>query len=92
MAATGFVFHPLFLQHLTGPHHPERPERVLSIRRRLQESGVLAELDCREPEAVDTALLEPVHDSAYIRHVRQVCGSGAAVLDAADTADRKAHV
>jgi acetoin utilization deacetylase AcuC-like enzyme len=36
--------------------------------------------------AADETLLTRVHDPAYVRHVAQACASGAAVLDAMDTA------
>ena len=85
MAITGFVFHPLSLQHLTGPEHPERPERVLAIHRRLKEGGVLAELETLEPVPVETSWLEKVHDPGYVQHVRESCEAGRPILDSADT-------
>ena len=40
MRRVGFFFHPSFLQHETGPGHPERPERLEAIRERLRSSGL----------------------------------------------------
>ena len=30
---------PLFLRHDTGPHHPERPDRLRAVTARLAKSG-----------------------------------------------------
>lgn len=84
--ATGFVFHPLSLHHLTGSDHPERPERVLAIQDRLRDGGVLAELEVLQPEPVETRWLREVHSSDYISRVEQACADGRPVVDSADTA------
>ena len=86
MARTGFVFHPLFTNHLTGPNHPERPERVLSIVMRLRAAGLLTDLDSHEPGPADPAVLQPVHEPGYIRRVEQACVGGKPHIDSADTA------
>ncbi|TDI34844.1 MAG: histone deacetylase [Acidobacteria bacterium] len=84
--ATGFVFHPLSLHHLTGSDHPERPERVLAIQDRLRDGGVLAELEVLQPEPVETRWLREVHSPDYISRVEQACADGRPVVDSADTA------
>jgi acetoin utilization deacetylase AcuC-like enzyme len=84
--ATGFVFHPLSLHHLTGSDHPERPERVLAIRDRLKDGGVLAELEQLQPEPVEIRWLHEVHQADYVRRVAKACADGRPVVDSADTA------
>ncbi len=84
--ATGFVFHPLSIHHLTGPDHPERPERVLAIQDRLRDGGVLAELQELQPEPVETRWLQEVHSAEYVQRVEQACADGREVVDSADTA------
>src|SRR5205814_1663116 len=40
-AMTGFSSSPLFVQHDTGPHHPERPDRIRAIHRAVREAGLI---------------------------------------------------
>jgi acetoin utilization deacetylase AcuC-like enzyme len=83
---TGYVFHPDFVKHMTGPEHPERPERVLSIHERLRQGGVLAETALLEPVPVEHQWLARIHDPAYIRHAEEMCRAGRPCLDEGDTA------
>ena len=38
---TGFCSSPEFAEHTTGPHHPERPDRIRAVWRAVRESGLL---------------------------------------------------
>ena len=38
---TGFCSSPVFAEHLTGPHHPERPDRIRAVWKAVRESGLL---------------------------------------------------
>jgi acetoin utilization deacetylase AcuC-like enzyme len=40
-ASVGFCSSPRFVQHLTGPNHPERPDRIRAIYRAVTASGLL---------------------------------------------------
>lgn len=37
----GFVSSPRFVEHLTGAHHPERPDRIRAIHRAVRETGLI---------------------------------------------------
>ena len=37
----GFSSSPHFIDHLTGPHHPERPDRIRAIHRALRQAGMI---------------------------------------------------
>src|SRR4051812_47481274 len=37
---TGFCTSPRFVEHRTGPHHPERPDRLRAIHRAVREAGL----------------------------------------------------
>jgi acetoin utilization deacetylase AcuC-like enzyme len=41
----GYVSSPQLVQHDTGPHHPERPERLMAIYRALQQAELLPSVD-----------------------------------------------
>jgi acetoin utilization deacetylase AcuC-like enzyme len=37
----GFVSSPRFVEHIAGPHHPERPDRIRAIHKAVREAGLL---------------------------------------------------
>src|SRR4051794_20877514 len=41
----GFVSSPRFVEHLTGPHHPERPDRIRAIHRAVRAAGLVTSPD-----------------------------------------------
>jgi acetoin utilization deacetylase AcuC-like enzyme len=82
---TAFVTSPLFARHDTGPGHPERAERLAAIRRRLEASGLLGDLEIDEAPAASRAALERVHDARYLDAVEASIARGARVLDEGDT-------
>lgn len=40
----GFIYDDIFLKHILGPHHPESPERLSAVLRRLAATGLKREL------------------------------------------------
>jgi len=81
MASTGFVFHPLCVEHDTGRGHPERPDRLRAVLARLEASGLAAELDRREPRAAREEELLRVHDPEHVARVRSACTRAPCALD-----------
>lgn len=69
----GIVFDPVFKRHITGPGHPERPERLDAIGSGLEWSGVLSTAYRIQPEPVERALLERIHTREYIDRVAECC-------------------
>src|SRR3954447_6884656 len=45
MTPVGFLSDPRYTQHLTGPHHPERPDRIRAIHRAVREAGLITSPD-----------------------------------------------
>jgi acetoin utilization deacetylase AcuC-like enzyme len=41
MRTVGFSSSPHFVDHLTGPHHPERPDRIRAIHRAVRKAGMI---------------------------------------------------
>jgi len=84
VGSTGFVFHPVFLEHDTGAGHPERPARLIAILERLESGGVLADLERLEPRAATAAEVELVHAPGHLDALRDACaeaGDGLFHLD-----------
>jgi acetoin utilization deacetylase AcuC-like enzyme len=70
---------------VTGPGHPERPERLYAIEQALTASGLLdrcTRLALREATDCD---IERVHRAPYIERVAQACQRGAAYIDTPDS-------
>ena len=70
MNKTGYFSHPECLLHEMGADHPECPERLKAITAQLQTSGLMAKLDCRQPELAPLSDVELAHDRMYIAGLR----------------------
>jgi len=68
-------------QHVTPPGHPERPQRLQTIRQVLQERGLSTRFPVFNPQPVHADLLEQVHRPGYIHLVEQVARAGGGMLD-----------
>ena len=71
-----------YLDHDTGPHHPERPARLVAALDGLERHGLLADLDRRAPRAATDAELGLVHPAGYISSIDRYCEAGGGSLDA----------
>ena len=74
MARTGLVYHPAYLDHDTGPGHPESPQRLRAIMGRLESTGLLTSLVRIEPAPVRedaiTEWITTIHAKAYVQGLR----------------------
>ena len=77
----GFLHHSNFLEHVPGPHHPERPARYASVMDRLQESGLLTHMDAREAQPLDPEATRLVHTAEHLDRVRAACERAPIALD-----------
>jgi len=68
--ATRLYTHPVFLEHLVPPGHPERPDRLRAIAKVLAHD-VFDPLDRVEAPVADIAALRLAHPDAYIRRVEE---------------------
>ncbi|MHB1035291.1 MAG: SUMF1/EgtB/PvdO family nonheme iron enzyme [Pirellulales bacterium] len=82
---TGFVYGDIYLRHKTPAGHPERPERLTSIVKRLETSGLLAQLTRIEPEPAAEKWLTAVHSKEYLDRIKTRCESGSPYVDSGDT-------
>lgn len=76
MKKTGFVYDDRYLLHDTGGYHPESPERLRAIVKRLHESGILEKLILIQPEMANQRWVEAVHNIHYIMRFDEACISG----------------
>ena len=81
MAQTGLVLSDRYTEHDTGPHHPERPERIRAIAERMERAGLLAETARIEPPLIDPSLIELVHPAEYVSRVSHACETRAGFID-----------
>jgi acetoin utilization deacetylase AcuC-like enzyme len=76
-SAPVYLGHPSSLEHRTGSH-PERPERITAIERKLSAHDWLG-FDRRESRPVERAVLEAVHPGSYIDAVETAAAVGASL-------------
>ena len=81
---TGFVYDPVYLEHKTGPGHPESPERLTAIVGRLETAGLAAELTPLSPAPAPMEWIETIHNAEYIERAKATCESGDRYLDSGD--------
>jgi acetoin utilization deacetylase AcuC-like enzyme len=84
---TGLLLDDVYLRHLAGVSHPERPERLTAIRDGLEHSGLTKSLIRITPRRVTDAELLLVHTRSYVDLVRKELSNlkGAADLSTGDT-------
>ncbi len=77
--------HPACERHLTGPGHPERPQRLRAIRHAIDEGDLVDVVAWVESPQMDKDLLASVHTPAYIAAIERIAREGGGWLDV-DTA------
>jgi acetoin utilization deacetylase AcuC-like enzyme len=81
---TRFYSHPIYLEHLTPPGHPERPDRLRAIARVLEDEAY-SELDRIEAPAGDEATILYAHPQEFVEKVRRAIPLDGIVRVDADT-------
>jgi acetoin utilization deacetylase AcuC-like enzyme len=78
-----YFHHPASLEHdprAHSPHHPDTPERLLSIERTLAEHE-WAGWQRRQAPALDEATLELVHTPGHVARIRHLSSIGGGAID-----------
>ncbi len=86
MKRTGLVYDDRFLLHDTGGFHPESPERLKAIRKRLIASGLWEKLILIKAEKANQRWIETVHNIHYIMRFDEACISGLPEFEHPDNA------
>ncbi len=84
-ARTGLVYDSIYLEHITGPRHPERPERLKAIIDGLKTRGLFDRLALLKPRAAERQWLETVHRPEHIDAVAEACRRGDSWIGMPDT-------
>ncbi len=84
--STGLVYDKRFLDHVTGPAHPERPHRLLAIIEHLHKTGLWDRLQVLPATPADLKWVRKVHDQAYLDRLQQACLNHEAYIDCPDSA------
>ena len=79
------VWHPVCLEHLAGPGHPESPARLEAVVERLRRWAPADGLRWHEAEVAERTWLERVHPPEYLERLRRLSAAGGGRLDG-DTA------
>ncbi|HTT92398.1 MAG TPA: histone deacetylase [Acidimicrobiales bacterium] len=67
--------------HDTGPHHPERPQRVPAVLNGIERAGVADGAVHLPPRTATREELERVHTPEYLRMLEDFCAGGGGALD-----------
>jgi len=86
VAATGLVQDRRFQEHVTGPGHAERPERLAHIESVLSQTGLADACTPIDVSPIEMSLVERIHIREYLDRVRKACGDGQPSIDCDDSA------
>ena len=74
------VYHPDYLTHKTGLDHPESPDRLKAVMRRLDESGLLKKLILIEPNPAREEDILLVHSKRHFEAIKNAWDNGCTAL------------
>ncbi len=81
---TGLVYDDIYLEHKTTPDHPERPERLVEIVKRLKAEGLYSQLLELKPTPAGLDWIETVHSPDYVERAKNSCENDTGYLDSLD--------
>jgi len=83
--AVGFMTDPIYLRHITGDGHPERPQRLTAIIDQLKKSGLWKSLQQIPARDATMDQIRAVQDEKYIQTVIRDVKEGRTGLSTGDT-------
>lgn len=81
---TRLYTHPIYLEHLTPPGHPERPDRLRALERALEDEA-FADLDRKQSPIGDEATILFAHPEPFVEKIRKAIPEEGIVSVDADT-------
>lgn len=85
MGKTAYLYDAIYLEHQTEWGHPERPERLTAIDKKLRDAPYYSKLLRVAPKKADYRYIELIHDRSYITRVQKEIERGESYLDSMDT-------
>ncbi len=85
MGKTALIYHPVSLEHDSGPSHPECPERLVSILNAVESGPSHDGLVALTPKAAQERDLTTVHSPQHVASVKSWSGAGQPIAITADT-------
>jgi acetoin utilization deacetylase AcuC-like enzyme len=79
--SVALVTHRDYLKHITGPGHPERPQRLQAILSGIESSGLSGALTWLTPEPMAREQLATVHTHAHLDRIEALARAGGGYLD-----------
>jgi acetoin utilization deacetylase AcuC-like enzyme len=77
--------HPDCLLHDTGPHHPERADRLVVAKAALESAPFADLLHWHQPEPVEAKWIEKIHTPEYRHFIEESCLQGRHFADLGET-------
>src|SRR3954453_16057923 len=68
----GFCTSPRFVEHRTGPHHPERPDRIRAIFAAVRQAGLVDSANPLDPEGTFADLSPQRYGGAKLVEIEPV--------------------
>jgi len=78
--ATGYVYHPIYLEHDTG-QHVEVAARLEAIMSYLEKTGLISRLTLIEPRPATVDEIALIHNRSYIKEIEATAARGGGWLD-----------
>lgn len=85
MANTGLAQDERFQRHLTGPGHPERPERLAHIASVLHDRGLDEACKPVEVSPIDMEFVGRIHEQTYVERIKRACDDDLPYIDVPDS-------
>ena len=84
MKKTGYLHDLRYMQHDTGPYHPEKPERLSAIHKGIEKAGLLPHLVKFSAVTAGMRWILDVHAKTYVRKFEELSLCGVKTFDSAD--------
>jgi acetoin utilization deacetylase AcuC-like enzyme len=79
--AVSLIYHPAYLKHDTGYHHPENAQRLQAIIRAIQASDIADRLEPITPDAARREDLTRCHREDLVDSLKSLCEAGETYVD-----------
>lgn len=86
MSTIGLLLDERFRRHDTGDGHPDSPQRLKTVARALETTGLLRRCECIAGTLLDEARIQLIHAQPYLVRLEAACRQGYPYIDVPDSA------